>query len=283
MPRIKIIDRYLAWEYLKTFLAILGIGVTVLLLNVFFDSFEKITENQPPLRVILLYFAYRLPGETVELVPLMAILGVLFSIGVLSKNNEVLAMHACGVSYTRLSLPVAMAGVALTAILMYSSESVLPRLKQRERFYENVIDSKDLLALYRQVGDAAMSSPEAEKLIGGSQGNVFKPETHGMVYFAEFYDSRSNTMAMPVVFEMDPSGRWPTKRIQATLARLVEGRPDADVWRFDNVTVVNYDPATHAVRRTYTFDKLVRTLPKHLDQLLAQRKSAGEMNIRDLA
>jgi len=104
-----------------------------------------------------------------------------------------------------------------------------------------------------------------------------------MVYFAEFYDSRTRTMAMPVVFLMDPSGRFPLKRIQATQARLLENRPDADLWQFDNAIVRNFDSKTHAASKAFTFDRLVRPLPKHVDQLLAQRKSAGEMNMRDLA
>jgi len=263
--RVSILDRYLTREYVWTFLAILGVCVTVLLLHVFFGTFDDIARYHPAVRVVALYFFFRMPGETVELIPMLSILAVLFSVGLLSKNFEVLAMHACGISYTRLCAPVAVCGVVLSMAVLYGSELILPYCEQKERVYLGRLRNKELV---------------------GHETDQFKPETHGMVYYTEYYDNHTNTMAFPVVFEMSPKGGWPVRRIQATQARLVESREDQDhdLWQFDNAVVWEYDPKTgEPASQPLVHETLVKEMPKHLEDLLGQRKKPSEMNIRELA
>ncbi len=262
---LKIIDRYMAREYIAAFLAILFISSLLMSLNIVFDSFEDITQKKPPLEAVLLYFLYRLPGELIALAPMISMLAVLFSLGVMSKNNEVLAMHACGISYTRLGLPVAILGALISGGVFWSAESLIPRCEWQKRKYEGIIKQKDLTE---------------------SRADVFKPETGNWIYYTEYYDSLLDVMAYPVIFELDPSGSRPVKKYMGDLAKLMtrgveEGK---DLWRFENVVVWEFGeglkPGDSAPAAYASLDI---PLPAGLDQLLGVRKKGEEMNVRELA
>jgi lipopolysaccharide export system permease protein len=64
-------------------------------------------------------------------VPIAVLLATLFSIGFLSKRNELLAMRAAGVSLVRLALPLLFLGIVVTGSVMVAGETVYPEAESR--------------------------------------------------------------------------------------------------------------------------------------------------------
>jgi lipopolysaccharide export system permease protein len=263
--RLSIIDRYLAREFIEAFLVVLGICATVMFLNLFFESFEDIMENRPGLALASLYFLYRVPVELFEIFPFIGLLSILFSIGMMSKNNEVLAMHACGISYGRLCVPVAICGFVISLLGMAGNEKIVPACDGKARRLEARINNDD--------------SYETET-------DVFNPETEGWVYYTEYYNSDLDAMARPKILRMRPDGSGPLRKIEARWGRLIdsERHEDADLWRFDEAVVWDYDPRTGDVLGVPRRQAVMRLkLPKSLDRLLERRKKPSEMDILELA
>ena len=132
MFRIKILYRYIGREYVLAFAAVMGLCALLIGLNIYFEKFDDIAKNSPPFSDVASYVLYGLPIEMLNLMPQIALLAVLFGIGILSKNNEVLAMHACGVSYTRLGFPVMFCAALVSIGSMVLSETVVPVCAMRQ-------------------------------------------------------------------------------------------------------------------------------------------------------
>ncbi|MGB0743990.1 MAG: LptF/LptG family permease, partial [Opitutales bacterium] len=73
------------------------------------------------------------------ILPVAFLVSLLFSLGSLHRNNEVVAMRASGSSLFRLSRSLWVAGLLLSALLFYLTALVVPRaVEQARTFYENL-------------------------------------------------------------------------------------------------------------------------------------------------
>ena len=55
---------------------------------------------------MLTYLFFLTPQEVYDMAPISVLVAVLLTLGVMSKQNEITAFKACGVSLYRLALPV---------------------------------------------------------------------------------------------------------------------------------------------------------------------------------
>src|ERR1700679_1029077 len=95
---MKILTRYILNEFSKPFLiSVAGFSVVVLIVQIFNDI-RYIMDNKPSALLTLKYFALQVPNFTVQIIPIAVLFGVLFSLSRLSKNSELIAMRAGGVS-----------------------------------------------------------------------------------------------------------------------------------------------------------------------------------------
>ncbi len=257
--RIKILYRYIGREYVVAFAAVLGLCSLLIGLNIYFEKFDDIAAYSPPLRDVIAYVLYGLPVEVLNLMPQIALLAVLFGIGILSKNNEVLAMHACGVSYTRLGFPVMVCAALVSLGSLLLSETVVPECAMRQA-------SADLRIKKKQ--------PDTEK-------RQYEP-TGEWVYLTDLFDVKRRTMTRPTIYRMTDDGQRIVWKISADSARLVKFGKSDDTWRFENATTWNYtkegNPASSAVIKPV---KDVH-LPKKLDRLLGPEKKPEQMNFSEL-
>jgi lipopolysaccharide export system permease protein len=125
---VKLVDRYLTSELLR---AVLG-GI-VLFWGVLFCVFELqhlikflVRKGYPPEAVGKL-FIYYLPQDLGWVLPIAVIFGVILAIGRLSGDGELIAMHAGGISFRRMMLPVALVGLVGVLLLYLCTETLGPR------------------------------------------------------------------------------------------------------------------------------------------------------------
>src|SRR4051812_4885433 len=108
-----ILDRYLFREFVLAFVAVMSFCTLLLLVASIFDRFSEILEFGAPMSTVVMYFLTSLPGQLMHVIPIAAMLAVLFSIGSLARTNEVLAMLTSGVHGLRLSLPIIFGGIII--------------------------------------------------------------------------------------------------------------------------------------------------------------------------
>src|SRR5207245_9154947 len=82
-----------------------------------FDLVDDIARHKVPFLTVVDYFRYLTPFLLYNFFPLGALVAVLVTLGVMSKNNEIVAIKAGGTSLHRLAVPLVLAGLALAATM----------------------------------------------------------------------------------------------------------------------------------------------------------------------
>src|SRR5581483_8824847 len=77
----------------------------------FFELLDDIARHRVPFLIVVNYFLYLALYLLYQLAPLGAPVAVLVTLGVMSKNNEIVACKASGISLYRLAIPLLFAGL----------------------------------------------------------------------------------------------------------------------------------------------------------------------------
>jgi LPS export ABC transporter permease LptF/LPS export ABC transporter permease LptG len=133
-----IIDRYLLREYLM-FLAIgLGVGAVLFVVVDLLQTLDRFLRIKPPLVYIVQHFVYRLPGALYEGLPIIVLLATVFLFLSLTRQRELDALKAAGVSLYRTSLPILLMALLISAGAMLFQETLLPDLNGKAEEVDQV-------------------------------------------------------------------------------------------------------------------------------------------------
>jgi lipopolysaccharide export system permease protein len=123
---MRVLDRYVSTEFLRSWMQSLGAFVTIYVVVNLFEKIDKFLENKVALTKIISYYLYLIPYIIKWINPIAVLLAVLFSLGALSKQNEISAMKSCGVSFIRIVVPIAVLALIISAVVAVWSETVVP-------------------------------------------------------------------------------------------------------------------------------------------------------------
>ena len=130
VPKVTILDRYVAWEVLAPFL----MGVALLTFALVTGRLVKLTEmvvnHGVTLGEVLGLIGYILPAFLELTLGMAVLLGVLLGFGRMSGDQEMTAARACGVSLYRIALPVMAVAVVVYAISSWFAFTVRPWANQ---------------------------------------------------------------------------------------------------------------------------------------------------------
>src|SRR5260370_24477983 len=108
----------------------------------FFELLDDIARHRVPFLIVVDYFSYLEPYLIYQLAPLGALVAVLVTLGIMSKNNEIVAIKASGISLYRLAVPLLLAGVALAITMIALDDTYLPYANQRQDALHNLIKGR---------------------------------------------------------------------------------------------------------------------------------------------
>jgi len=263
----KILDRYLCREFVATLVGVLTACAVVLLVAKIFEEFDNIMESHVPLVEAAKYFLFVLPFRVLEVVPLATMLAVIFSVGTLAQNREMLAITSSGRSPYRSAAPV-LAGALVVALLALGlNETFVPYCQARAEYYEDVVIK----------GRGERSLARRSNIFDKGIGNTF--------FMVAAFDARTNRMDSVLIFEQSADSmvwRYSLKAESADLVRE-DVAPDRDLWRLEKAVEHFYDEQGRPVRMVSHTEPLERELEAGLDQYLATRKEPEQMNLAELS
>lgn len=130
---LRILDKYLYIELLKTFFAVL----TVLLLITFGSEATKLlamaVEGKVPSSIVLQVLLLKIPPALEIILPLVALLSVMLSVGRLYQDQEMVVMSSCGISPQYFQKIVLFFLIPLVLITAWISLVVTPWSYKTER------------------------------------------------------------------------------------------------------------------------------------------------------
>ncbi len=208
----QLIDAYI----LNSFLFYLAVWLAgfVLIIHVFtfFELLPDIIKNRIPMAMVFQYLFFLTPELIYKTVPVSVLVAVLFTFGVFTKNNEVTAFKACGVSLYRLAVPVLVAGMLLSGSLFAFDHYYVPEANRRQDALRNIIKGHAPQTFLR---------PDRKWIYG--QGD--------RIYYYKYFDTAQSIMVGVSVFELDPKSFRLTRHIQAEKAHW---EPSLNKWVFEN-------------------------------------------------
>ena len=253
-----IVDMYVLRRFFYYFAVIMGVFILLFETFTFFELLDDIARHHVPFLVVVNYFRYLIPYLLYQLSPLGALVAVLVTLGVLSKNNEIVAFKASGISLYRIALPLLLAGALLAGVLLIMDDTYLPYANQRQDALRNQIK-----------GRPAQTYTRPQRWIFGENSKV---------YNYDFFDPTQKLFGGLSVIELDPSTFQMRRRVFATRARWLDTEKtwvleSGWVRDFADGTVVRYDPF-----KVTTLAELVEP-PSYFNREVVQ---AFQMSWRDL-
>lgn len=141
---MRILTTYISREFLKLFvLCLLGFLGLFFIVD-FFEKIDNFHEAGVPAGMVYEYFLLNLPWVASQIMPVAVLMSVILTLGLMSKNNELIALKASGVSTLRLCVPVILWSVVLTLFMITLAELVVPAAYQRTNYiWQVLVQRKD--------------------------------------------------------------------------------------------------------------------------------------------
>ncbi|HVO12083.1 MAG TPA: LptF/LptG family permease [Vicinamibacteria bacterium] len=137
-----ILDRYIAGSWVANVSLVLLAFCSIFFLGEFMDLIDDIMQHHVKGKDVLLFYGYHLWWIAFTVAPVAVLVGVLVTLGLLARRNEVTAMKAGGISVYRAAGPVLGMGLAGSVLLYSMQEWVLPRTNKAAAPYYNVIKGR---------------------------------------------------------------------------------------------------------------------------------------------
>jgi LPS export ABC transporter permease LptF/LPS export ABC transporter permease LptG len=222
----RLMDIYLLRRFFSYFVLLMAVFIFLFEAFTFFELLDDIARHRVPFLIVADYFRYLTPYLLYNLAPLGALVAVLVTLGVMSKNNEIVACKASGISLYRLAIPLLLAGLALAAVMILLDQTYLPYANQRQDALRNQIK-----------GRPPQTYAHPQRWIFGNNEKI---------YNYDLFDPAQNLFGGLSVIELDPATFQMKRRVFATRAQwsasekvwVLEGGWVRD---FSNGTVTRYE------------------------------------------
>ena len=264
---MSLIDRYVFKEWVQGFALILGVIVGILILQNMYDSLPDLLEMKATADEIVFYYTLALPSYLPTILPIAFLVSLLFSLGNLHRNNEIIAMRASGASLFRISRSLWGAGLLLTAALLYLTASLVPTSVERARTF---IDNLQY-ALLEEVA--------SNKEQGLVYNLGFDNRKEGRLWLMNRFSERAWLGLGVNVFIRGEDGKE-LNRISATEAYFDDTR---GCWVFLNGRELIFDPETGDPMRILSFkEKRFVAFYEDPNLMLALHKDPKELSLFEL-
>ena len=225
LPRPTLLDAYIAREYGRILAMTAAAMLGLFYLSTFIDRSDKLFKGQVTLARLMEFMFWSTPQFLVYIIALAVLIAGLVTIGLLTKNSELIVMRACGISLYRTAMPMLAFAVAAGTVLVGLQETVLATANRRADQLDHEI----------RFGKPQTYGVLNRKWLVGRNGEV---------YHYQYYDPRNQELHSLSVFEFDPKDHRLIKRRFVQMAKYTaDARPDAEPeWTLDKGWLREFAP-----------------------------------------
>jgi lipopolysaccharide export system permease protein len=252
---MSILSRYIALTWLRLLALCLGSFVAVYLVLDMMDKIPRFLRVGGAAVDILHFFVCKMPEMIGQTAPFSILMATLLTLGILSRNSEIIAMRSCGVSLPRISLPMLVLGLVSSLLLLANAELIVPKSYDRMEQIERVkIKKQGVNAVFKR-------------------NNIwFRSDSRIMQ--AHLFDPQTKTLKGVIVWTLDSSMN-PLSRIDAESADYRDG-----VWTLRKVELKKF--STEQVPDLQKMPAMEIALNLKVDDLRVLDNNADNLNYRKL-
>ncbi len=208
--RHKTLQRYVISEYLRIFGLSLSSLTLMYVVVLFFQKVKLFVKFDAPVILIFEYLLYKIAEVTFQwTLPYGVLVGTLLTLGMFSRNSEITAMKAGGVSLYRITFPLFFIALFFSLASFIGNEYLVPFTNQSTKYLLDV---------------------KVRKEPATSVFKNYKIWYHGdhRIYNIQLLDGEKKTLNGVTLYQFDEEFRC-IQRIDAQEARWVD-----DKWKFFN-------------------------------------------------
>ena len=213
---MRLLDRYMIRNFLQVYLYCIVGFISIWLIFDISDNISTFLDEQIGLRVAVRYYATQVPQVIIILLPVSLLLALLFSLGRMSRANEIVSMLTAGVSLPRAISPLIGIGVLTVGASMALNYSLAPHAD---------------LARKRVIDEARLRSE------GAIIGQIFRNRSDARTWFIHTFRPGHNLFTNIQVLQQDADNNITTNY----LASRASYQPETRTWTLQNAKVVRYD------------------------------------------
>jgi len=226
--RPRLIDLYVARQYLRI-LAMTTVGMLGLFyISTFIDMSDKVFKGQASLGMVAEFMFWSTPQFLAYVIALAVLMSALVTVGLLTKNSELIVMRACGISLYRTAVPMVVFALLGSVVLFEMEERVLGTANRQAESLRHII----------RTGQPQSSGVLNRKWIVGSKGEI---------YHYQYFDPRNRELNSFSMFTFDPETHALHTRMfvqKARWAPIVDKGTESPQWWLDKGWQREFDPHT---------------------------------------
>ena len=274
---MKILDRYIIRNYLINCLLALAvmIGMYILLdIIVNFDLFTRGSTYQHAtamqafwglLREITSFYLYRTLVIFAMISGIIPLLAAGFTMVRMTRNRELIALLASGVSLYRVAAPIILCAVGFNLLVVLDQEVLMPA---------------NISKLLRKHGQVSASFVHNEPI-------YFVPESDHSLVLAGSYNAKTKTMRQVRIIQRNRSGEAKAMILakKAVWKNNIGEGPISGGWRMDDVVQINAAKAANPNDRPEPVKRMTYQTPVTPGQLnlIFQKKAVDYLSIAEIS
>ena len=264
LPGPRLLDVYLAKQYFHI-LGMTTVGMLGLFyISTFVDLSDKWFKGQTSFGMLAQFLFWSTPEWLTYILALAVLLSSLVTIGLLTKNSELIVMRACGISLYRTALPLLLFAFAASAVLFAMEERVLATANRHADLLKHTIRT---------------GSPQTF----GVMNRKWMVGRNGEVYHYQFYDPLKRELNSLSVFNFEEAAHTIRSRVfaaKATYAPTAGPTGPITQWRLEQGWSREFGPRTQVQAFSQFADRTVAL--EAADYFVTETREPDLMNFGQL-
>ena len=212
---MRLLDRYVIRNFLQAYFYCIAGFISIWLIFDVSDNISTFIDLHLGFLITLRYYASQVPQILIILLPVSLLLALLFSLGRMSRANEIVSMLTAGVSIPRVIRPLLAIGLLTVGATMALNYSLAPHAE-----------------LARKAFLAGGHSRQ-----GMIEGQIFRNRTDARTWFIQNFRPGHDVFNTVEVLQQDSQDNI----IESYLADRAVYHPESKAWEFENAKMVHYD------------------------------------------
>lgn len=215
---MRILDRYVLSNFLVPFLLCFFGFLGILLIFDLSDNGQDFLQAGVPLLKIGSFYLSLLPQMIVSCLPMGLLLALLYSLGRMSRSNEIISMLCAGQSLTRTLAPLIAIGVMTSLLSLGLNYKLAPRSE----------------AVRKQRLADLMNKQAKDK---SSEGQLFRNRADHRTWYVQKNKWKTNTLEGLHLIQQDSKGVI----LEKYYAKRACFNPEKKLWRLEEGKLVKFD------------------------------------------
>ena len=212
---MRLLDRYVIRNFSQVYFYCIAGFISIWLIFDVSDNISTFLDERISRSLIAKYYLTQVPEVFIILLPVALLLALLFSLGRMSRSNEIVSMLTAGVSIPRVLAPLIAMGVLTVAASLALNYSLAPHAEMAKKNFIATARSHQF----------------------NVQGQIFRNRTDLRTWFIQSFRPGHNVFNNVQVLQQDASDNI----VESYIAPKATYHEDTKSWELENVKVVHYD------------------------------------------